>query len=268
MLIHFAPVNGKVYLFDFATIFDLQYRFLPVNHNIKLYALTVGGSELPAFADRISGLFKPALHKTVLLYGFDKHYSENALPGVPGNVIALSLARPLLYEKLLSNARSAGVIVQELTKEDDFWDWFIKGKENYMLQLVAHYRQRSNDKKGRLYFKHTSLRFDILEHKLGLLAGEDRLRNDIIIDAVTCTNFFDFRSLYSKGIKYMYLSHHDFDTDQAAFVLNEMYTGVNAKKLNYGFEYLNGKNHLHEVRSQVYRCFFALAREGELIITP
>ena len=59
----------------------------------------------------------------------------------------------------------------------------------------------------------------------------------------------------------MYLSHHDFDTDLAAYTLNEMYTGINAKKLNWKTTYLDGTKHLHEAKSDINRCFFSLSNK-------
>ncbi|MCW3091050.1 MAG: hypothetical protein JWP81_2119 [Ferruginibacter sp.] len=266
ILLSLSDIKGRKYVFDFSTIFDLQFRFFPIQKNINSYVLSVSGTGMVDFAENLVKLFRPVSDKTVILYGFDKHYSETALPGAPEVLRSMAMGREKLYDSLLSNATIAGARVVHLEKNDDLLKFLRKGWEGYLVQILTHYEKMENG--GRMFFKKKSIQLDIFLKLIDRIKQEDGLRNDIVIDAVTCTNFFDFKSLYNKGFKYIYLSHHDIDTDQAAFVLNELYTGVNANLIKWDFPYLNGKHYLHEARSNVLRCFFSICQQGLSILTP
>jgi hypothetical protein len=268
LLISIYPVQDREYIFDLASVFDLKYRFLNLEENQPYYALSVSGISLFEFAKRLMNLFKPLTEKTLLLYGFEKHYSEKALLHASEETRMMALARGPLYTHVLEKAKAAGAEVIELCTDDDLLRGFRKGREFHLVQILTHYMHGNSPENGWLLYKQSAIRFDIFKGLLAEMEKENTLRDDVILDAVTCTNFFDFRTLYSHGIRYIYLSHHDFDTDQAAFVLYEIYTGVNAKRIGWEETYLNGRNHLHEARSNVYRCFFTLARKNESIYTP
>ena len=256
------------YLFDLSAIFDLQFLFRPLNGNIDHYVLSVSGLGLVEFAEKLVGLFRPLPQKTIILYGFDKHYSESSLDRLSELNRSLALGREALFNKMLENAKLAGVTVINLESNEDLLDCFHKEKEGYLIQILTHYHYKNDSKKSRLLFKKSGIRFDILEKLVDEIKAGNEFRNDLVIDAVTCTNFFDFKTLYSMGFRYIYMSHHDFDTDQAAFVLNELYTGINAKNLGWHNCYMNGVNHFHEARSNVYRCFFSLSRMKKSILIP
>jgi hypothetical protein len=266
-LIAVYPVQGRPCIIDLTTVFDLQYRFVTLPRNIPYYALSVAGAGLADFAERLVRLFKPLAKKTLLLYGFNEHYSTEAISNAPEFIRSLALEREAMYERLLENAKQAGVTLIDLQCDEDLLACFRKGKEGYFVQIVAHYIHSEDAGERRLLYKDSSIRYDILEHLLREMKEEGLLRDDIIMDAVTCTNFFDFRSLYAIGVRYLCMSLHDFDTDQAAIVLNELYTGINARRLGWSARYLDGTRHLHEARSNVYRCFFTLEKMGQPIYT-
>jgi len=267
-LISFYPVQGRQCLLSLTTIFDLQYLFYSLPVNVPHFVVSLGGLPLAEFVERLIGLFKPCLQRTFLLYGFLDHYSEDALQYAPEEVRALAIGRNLLFEKLLVNARKAGVTVIDLCTDDDLLTCLKKGNEGYFIQLLTHYVRKKEGSEGRLFYQESSIRFDILVKLLQREKNAGTLREDLYIDAVTCTNFFDFRVFYELGFRYLYMSQHDFDTDQASLVLNEMYTGINAHRLGWDKNYLDGTKHFHEARSSVYRCFFALHRKKLAVYSP
>lgn len=267
VLISFLPAQGKRYLLDLSTVFDLQFRFYPILQNTPSYVLSVAGTDLVSFTEQLLCLFHPTIAKTVILNGFDQYYTERALADAPPTIKAMALGRERLYTQMLQNAQKAGARVVALNNREIFFTYLKKGWEGHLVQVLTHYEIR-NEIDRRLSLQKKSLRMDIMERMVQQMRMDGELRNDIVMDAVTCTNFFDFKSLYSLGFRYLHLSHHDIDTDLAAFVLNELYTGVNAGRLNWSTTYLDGNHHLHEARSNVARCFFTLGQLGQLIYTP
>jgi hypothetical protein len=267
VLISFLPEHKNKYLLDLSTVFDLQFRFYPVLQNISSYVLSVTGTDIVTFTENILDLFYPTAAKTIILNGFDEYYTESAIVDAQPDVKKMALGRKELYSQMFNNARQAGAQVIALNNQEVFFTYLKKGWEGHLLQLLTHYEIK-NEIDRRLSLQKKSLRMDIMERIIHQIRINNTLRDDIIIDAVTCTNFFDFKNLYSQGFKYLYLSHHDIDTDLASFALNELFTGINAKRLNWPTNYLDGNHHLHEARSNVMRCFFTICNGGNFIYTP
>lgn len=265
VIISIGQVKDQAYILDLGTIYDLKFYFRPAEKNVVNYVLSVAGLSLVEFVQNLLQLTKPSYCNTVLLYGFKEHYSSKSIASSTHEIRSMALAREAVYQEILSAAKLVGLVVADLDDVEELLNYFKKDWQGYTIQILAHYE---NSIPGRLYFRKKSVRFDILIKLIQELKLKSELRSDILLDAVTCTNFFDFHVLYSFGFRYLNLTLHEIDTDQSAFILYELYTGTNAKKIGWDPNYLNGENFLHEAKSNVKRCFFSICRGGDFVVTP
>jgi len=156
-----------------------------------------------------------------------------------------------------------GGVVKELLGVEQFENLFSKGNEGCCVQILSHFHY------DRFFTKDLStVTLRSIFKTLSRMKENDVLRDDIAIDAITCNNYDSLTKLYDVGIRYIFSSRHNLDSTLAAFMFYELYSGENAKILNWNFPYLNGNSYLHEAWSNVVRCFYTMTSIYSSIRVP
>jgi hypothetical protein len=257
----YCHVANNRYVLDFNLLYNYKFRMFihPANENI--YFVTVTTDWLHSFIKNLIGLIAPKMSDIKIVYGFKPFDSPESLAEAP---TAARREAAILREKIFTLIRDKAVRdgkgVVYLHGLGDLQPLLQKGGDPCFIQLLSHYHSRRLSTRSP-----KSIRFkDILE-LVDALNSRGDLSEDICIDAFTCTNFSDFRSLYEKGVKYLNLSHHALSTDLTAYMLFEFYTGENANCIGWDYPYLDGNCHMHEAWAKINRCFFTRMAGGSQI---
>lgn len=250
LLFNVGPVMGQDYRFDGGLLFSLQYAFLPFKR-MPWYVLPVYAQPLPVFARQLAGIFRPVYEKTAVLIGFDKFYSPDALEAMTERERQAAIMRKERYEIMLAAARASGAVTCNLNKKQDLYQWLQKGREGWLILLTTHFENSPGE--PRLFIQSGSIRMENLLADLGKIQRAGNLRADIILDALTCNNFGEFKELYNLGFLYIYMTPRPLNTDLIAFSLWEIFTGCNGSGHP---DYLLGELLLHQVKAETWRNFF------------
>ena len=246
--------NNTTYTIDFSTIHHLKYRYYFHPSDEKLQVTTVTTLSIFNFLKNLVSLPFPEPHNAVLLYGLDM------VPAKGENKETNAGER--VFERLFPLLEAGGGKVVFFNSIEQLRILFDKQASPSYIHLIAHFHER------RIFnLSSKSIGFHLVELMLEDMRNSGRLRDDIVLDAITCYNHPFFSKLYGKGIRYLHMSHHNLSTEIAAAMLYELYSGVNGKRLGWSFPYLDGKTYLHEAWGKVCRCFYTNTLLGKTNIT-
>ena len=251
-------------LFDLPYIADLRYFFSLIETNDELIFTSVTHRSIYVFLSNLCSIQQPVNASIVLLYGLKKQDSEEYLQICKTETERnAAMTRERAYQKIFKLLSGHNAKVLELESLEQFDMLFRNDYKGTVIQLLTHFHH------DRLFTKIlTSIRFKDIEQLIDVLEKENSLRNDIVIDAIACSTHASFSRLYAKNIKYIFSSRHDLSNDLASFMLYELYSGENAKRLNWKYPYFDGKTYIHEAWSNVIKCFYTTMNKYGQIRVP
>lgn len=243
--------NNEYVALNLGLIYDLSFRFGNILINEPLYFTHVSEKSFFLYLQDVQKLPFPVINKMVMLFGLkrmtEREISE--LPILPNNKAKLKFRQDILEKMIKLFESQEGLFVQLQSIED--FDHFIDiNSKQSIIQLITHFHDN---------FIHTIDDYIELDDLLSLLRNKKAnksLRDDLIMDAVTCNNHDSFLKLQKAGVKYVHYSNQIIDTSFALLMLLELYGGQSAKANGWQFPYLDGKTHLHVAYSNVLRSYF------------
>jgi len=250
--------------FDLSCFADLRYRFSLIEKNDDLLISNVTYLSIYDFIYKLSSVPFPLISSFVLLYGLKKQDTEEDLMLYSSNKEKNeAIIRENIYQKTFELINQQGSRVYELSGINQFEQLFRTEFKGTVIQILTHFHHE------RLFTKDLkTIRFKQIENLIDNLVNEKQLRDDIMIDAIACSNYFSFSKLYDKNIKYLFSSHHDLSNNLASFMLYEFYSCHNAKILNWKVPYIDGKTYIHEAWSNITRCFYTMMNKYNQISIP
>lgn len=256
-------VDGQSILFNLPLLYDMSYRFGGINVNEALYFTYVSDGAIAPFFNMLMELSFPKACRVCLLNALEY---LTATPGFPESLPREEAKRICIREAALRELegviKDAGGNSITFTDIDDLKTAVSTSDGRNVIHLFAHFHD------GRLLAGENIIRMKLLERLFRRLNESGTLKKDLIIDAVTCTNYGALNDLKKWGVSYIYYSHRRLDTDWAVQVLSELHTGRVARQLNWKYPYLDGATHLHIAYADVTRAFFAAMNEYSKIKIP
>lgn len=221
-------------------LFDLSFFYADNADIDRLLFIHVSDQEPLRFVRKLFTAPLPKAPDMDILFGFPQE--PNTLHGK---------FRKQAYQEGLQAAEKQGARTFIISDTKLFERLFSNACKGRVVQVLTHFHNE------RLYTPDLKyVRTAELKHLIDVMFTEDRLRKDITLHAATCNNFSSLKALYNSGIKHIYYSSNDLQTNEIAATFRELYLGQIAAKINCRFPYLDGKSFAFEAWTMATRCFY------------
>lgn len=223
---------------DLSQIYNLHYLLIeqpPTKNNFIVSQAST--DKLSVYINALATLHKPVPATIGILFG--AFTSQNDGTTVP----------EIAFRKAMAYATEAGVKMEDFRSLEQLLALFQKSTNESLVQIIGHFHH------GFLILNGEGILLDSITDGIVALRESDNLHAQLIIDGINCTNYTEFNVLYDAGVKLVYTSFNDLNITLMAYILAELYSAKNAKRLGMTACYLDGETYLHEAYDLITRIF-------------